>query len=43
MCVGQSFGPRDDGYNSMIDCVKKNQVNESERQEQPSNESKKLQ
>jgi len=38
-CVGQSFGPRDDGYNSMIDCVMEDQVTESEGQMQPLNES----
>ena len=41
-CVGQSFGPRDDGYNSMIDFVKEDQVNESEGQMQPINEGEKL-
>ena len=35
ICVGQSFGPRDDGYNSMVDFVKEERVSKSEGQIQP--------
>jgi len=28
---GQSFGPRDEGYNSMMDCLKKSQVEAMEQ------------
>jgi len=28
---GQSFGPRDEGYNSMMDCLKQSQVETMEQ------------